>query len=179
MNTSLRDQLLQAGLVTEKQARAAAQQEQQRQYRNKSAPGTGQNRAAQQAQAAKAARDQELDRRRLEKAQRKARLAEIERLIERSRVPRIESDDHYSFIDGTKIRRFAVDAERRRQLISGELAIVRYRGQYAVVPAATAEQIREREAYMVIAHSQLPSNTERTECEDAYKDFVVPDDLVW
>src|SRR5215467_5469677 len=36
MNSSLRDQLLAAGLVTEKQARQAAQEEQQRQFRTRS-----------------------------------------------------------------------------------------------------------------------------------------------
>src|SRR5438445_1662798 len=38
MNSSLRDQLLAAGLVTEKQARQAAQQEQQRQFRERPRP---------------------------------------------------------------------------------------------------------------------------------------------
>src|SRR5882757_4813074 len=103
MNSSLRDQLLAAGLVTEKQARQAAQQEQQRQFRDRSRPDTGQrpgsnpgaapkgasrnNGAGQQgkgpaqaqqapsvkaqtqhAQAAKVARDQELNRQREDKA---------------------------------------------------------------------------------------------------------------
>ena len=225
MNTSLRDQLLKAGLVTEKQARQAAQQEQQRQFRNrppkhnpdaragqgphqgsgqrggqpnsqKDGPstngGSGQNApsaragqapqissaslAAQQAQAAKVARDQELNRRREEKAKRRARIAEIEQIIDQNRAPRLETEDYYSFIDGKKIRRMSVNPERREQLTSGVLAIVRYKGHYAVVPKAIAERIRERDENMVVPVVQPKGDAEP---DDAYKDFVVPDDLMW
>jgi uncharacterized protein YaiL (DUF2058 family) len=131
---------------------------------------------AQQAQAAKVARDQELNRRREDKAQRKARTAQIEQIIEQNRVPRLETDDYYSFLDGRKIRRMSVDAQRREQLTSGELAIVRYKGHYAVVPKAIAERIRERDANMVVPVVQPKASSEP---DDAYKDFVVPDDLMW
>lgn len=234
MNTSLRDQLLAAGLVTEKQAKQAAQQEQQRQFRNRppkynpdsragGQPGSGQrggqggqpgssqrggpgggqnaNRAgpnagggapprasqppqppsasllAQQAQAAKIARDQELNRKREEKAKRRARIAEIEQIIEQNRAPRLETEDYYSFIDGKKIRRMSVDPARREQLTSGVLAIVRYKGHYAVVPKAIAERIRERDENMVVPVVQPKEAS--PEPDDAYKDFVVPDDLMW
>jgi uncharacterized protein YaiL (DUF2058 family) len=220
MNTSLRDQLLAAGLVTEKQARQAAQQEQQRQFRDRPRPkddqrpghgsgagagqnkgggphrGSGQNRGggggqhnaagaqqapslkvqAQQAQVAKVARDQELNRRREDKAQRRARIAQIEQIIEQNRVPRLETEDYYSFIDGKKVRRMSVDVQRREQITRGELVIVRYRGHYAVVPVAVAERIRERDANMVVPLVQPKPSAEP---DDAYKDFVVPDDLMW
>jgi uncharacterized protein len=133
---------------------------------------------AQQAQAAKVARDQELNRRREDKAQRRARIAQIEQIIEQNRVPRLETEDYYSFIDGKKIRRMSVDAPRREQLTRGELVIVRYRGHYAVVPAPIAERIRERDANMVVPLVQPKASSEPA-VDDAYKDFVVPDDLMW
>jgi len=200
MNSSLRDQLLAAGLVTEKQARQAAQQEQQRQFRQNrgsppkqpppqaksrpgdkapappAPPGPSAKVQAQQAQAAKIARDQELNRRREDKAQRRARIAQIEQIIEQNRVPRLETDDHYSFIDGKKIRRMSVDADRREKLTKGELVIVRYKGHYAVVPAEIGERIRERDENMVVKLVQPATSTEG---DDAYKDYVVPDDLMW
>jgi uncharacterized protein len=186
MNTSLRDQLLAAGLVTEKQARQAAQQEQQRQFRNRPKPGPAPAASrkpdpiVQQAQAAKVARDQELNRRREDKAQRRARIAQIEQIIEQNRVPRLETDDHYSFIDGKKIRRMSVDAQRREQLTKGELVIVRYKGHYAVVPAPIAERIRERDENMVVAHLQAKAQSQaQPAADDPYKEFVVPDDLMW
>ena len=202
---SLRDQLLKVGLVTEQQAKKAAQQEQQRQFRHrppkpKEPPRPSQKTpqmnaaaakpvvrgpqeptqsaatlAAQQAQAAKIARDQELNRKREEKAKRRARIAEIEQIIDQNRVPRLETEDFYSFIDGKKIRRMSVNPERREQLTSGVLAIVRYKGHYAAVPKATAERIRERDENMVVPVVAQTSAT----TDDAYKDFVVPDDLMW
>lgn len=259
---SLRDQLLKVGLVTEKQAKQAAQEEQQRQFRHRppkprgpgqgggqgdnqrggqrggggqgpnsqgaqyrgsnAGPnaGAGQNRgpnagaghnpgasagpnagnrpgaqavtasavhpiqsaatlAAQQAQAAKVARDQELNRKREEKAKRRARLAEIEQIIEQNRVPRLETEDYYSFVDGKKIRRMSVDAQRREQLTSGVLAVVRYKGHYAVVPKETADRVRERDENMVVPFVKPKDNTVEAAAEDPYKDFVVPDDLTW
>ncbi|MDB6102980.1 MAG: nucleoprotein/polynucleotide-associated enzyme, partial [Gammaproteobacteria bacterium] len=101
---------------------------------------------------------------------------QIEQIIEQNRVPRLETEDYYSFIDGKKIRRMSVDAQRREQLTRGELVIVRYRGHYAVVPPAIAERIRERDANMVVPLVQPKASTEP---DDAYKDFVVPDDLMW
>src|ERR1700759_1011244 len=162
MNSSLRDQLLAAGLVSQKQARQAEHQEQQRQRgfrkqpnaaqprpQQKSPGGMGQHPQprrpapppspakieAQQAQAAKAARDKELNRRREDKAVRRARIAQIEQIVEQNRLPRLETEDYYSFIDGKKIRRMSFDAQRREQLTNQTLKIVRYRGHYAVVPA--------------------------------------------
>jgi uncharacterized protein len=187
MNSSLRDQLLSLGLVTEKQAKQANRQEQQqRQYRNHSTPKPksepqplsrpAPSVAARQAQAAKVARDLELNQRRQEKAARKARIAQIEQLIEQHRLPRLDTDDHFSFIDGKKIRRVAVDAQRREQLMRGELAFVRYRGHYAVVPKAIAERIREQDESMFVPHVRTDS---RGEQDDPYKDYVVPDDLRW
>jgi uncharacterized protein YaiL (DUF2058 family) len=175
MSTSLRDQLLQAGLVSEKQAKQASQQ-QHRQLRNKTGQNAEQKLSAQQAQAAKAARDQELNRRQQDKAERKARLAQIEQLIEQNRVPRIESDDFYSFIDGKKVRRVAVNALLRERLSRGELVIVRHKGHYEVVPAATAARIRERDEHAVISHNDAQATTDQ---DDPYKHFVVPDDLSW
>jgi len=57
--------------------------------------------------------------------------------------------------------------------------IVRYRGHYAVVPAAIAERIRERDPNMVVPLVQPKASTEPADADDAYKDFVVPDDLMW
>ena len=136
--------------------------------------------AAQQAQAAKVARDQELNRKREEKAKRRAKIAEIEQIIEQNRAPRLETEDYYSFIDGKKIRRMSVDAERREKLTSGELVVVRYKGHYAVVPKEIAERIRERDENMIVPMAQTKeSPAPEATAEDPYKDFVVPDDLMW
>jgi uncharacterized protein len=180
MSDSLREQLLKAGLVTENKVRSASQADEQRRRLLKSA-GKGRANdappsAAQRAQAQKVARDLELNRRRQEKDQRRALRAQVDRLVEQARLPRLESEDHYSFIDGGKVCRVAVDACRRREICEGKLAIVRYRGFHEVVPAAAALQIRERDANALIVRDEDKKTAPE---DDPYKDFVVPDDLTW
>src|SRR5690242_4106261 len=103
MNSSLRDQLLAAGLITQKRAKQAAQQ--QRPSSRHQAPASADKTAAQQAQLAKTANDRELNRRQQEKAAAKAHQAQLKQLVEQSRLPPIESDDYFNFVDGTKLRR--------------------------------------------------------------------------
>src|SRR5689334_20686869 len=131
---SLREQLLAAGLGTKKQAKQAEQDQRQQEHRRheqrhqqpkrKPAP-PAQPTAAQLAQAAKAARDKELNRKRQEQAELKAREAEIKQLIEQNRLPRIEAEEceYYNFVHGKKIRRVAVDAQRREQIMAGTLLV--------------------------------------------------------
>lgn len=183
---SLREQLLAAGLGSKKQAKQADQeQRQQAQRRHEQRHQQGKRNVepppptpAQLAQAAKAARDKELNRKRQEQAELRAREAEIKQLIEQHRLPRIEAEEceYYNFVHGKKIRRVAVDAPRREQIIAGTMFVVRYHGQTAVVPAEIAERIRERDARAVVTHTaDVPS----PDADDPYKDFVVPDDLTW
>ena len=56
------------------------------------------------------------------------------------------------------------------------MAIVRCDGHYELVPADTGERIKEREPRAVV---NTNDTAETTPVDDAYKDFVVPDDLVW
>jgi uncharacterized protein YaiL (DUF2058 family) len=185
MSMSLREQLLQAGLVTEKQVKQADQsqrhQQKQQPKRGKNAPAPELTPAAKQAQAAKAARDSELNRRQQEKAEAKARTAALRQLIEQHRVPRVESDDYYNFVDGAKIRRIAVDADQRRRILNGDLIIVRCEGRYNLVPPDAAARIRERDDRAVLPPPTATTTTAADEqaADDPYKDYVVPDDLTW
>ena len=185
MSMSLREQLLKAGLVTEKQVKQADQsqrhQQKQQPKRGKNAPAPELTPAAKQAQAAKVARDAELNRRQLAKAEAKARTAALRQLIEQHRVPRVESDDYYNFVDGAKIRRIAVDADQRRRILNGDLLIVRCEGRYSLVPADAAARIRERDERAVLPPPAATTTSVADEpaADDPYKDFVVPDDLTW
>jgi uncharacterized protein YaiL (DUF2058 family) len=179
MSMSLRDQLLQAGLISAKQAREAERQQQQQRQKHQ---GQGHKRgsAADQAptrpsQGAKAARDQVLNRQQQEKAQKKALLAQIKQLIEQNRLPPIAGEDRYNFVDGNRIRQIAVNSEVRGPLIRGEIVIVRHDGRYDLVPAAIAARIRERDEGAVIAFA-APENSPS---DEAYQGFAVPDDLIW
>ncbi len=181
---SLRDQLLQAGLVNEQQVKEAERQAQRKQYqgqkqqpREQRSGPTAAEIAAKKHAEAKAARDQELNRKQQEKAQRKALYAQIRQLVSENRIARPDVEETYNFIDGGKVRRIRADTALRERIARGDVMLVRCEGRYELVPPAIAEKIRERDARAVVAHNQTSSAAEVV--DEAYKDFVVPDDLVW
>lgn len=175
MSMSLREQLLAAGLGTKKQAKQAERHQHQHSKNKAVAEAERQKRAA-EAQAAKAARYQELNRKRQENAERKERWAQIKQLIEEHRLPKPESDEYFNFIDRGKVRRFPVDGPLRERIVKGEVIIVRCEGRYDAVVPEIAERIREREPRAVIS---LDKPHEEIAEDDPYKDYVVPDDLMW
>lgn len=177
MSSSLRDQLIQAGLVTEKQARLASQQGRPPQQSRHKPPRIPEHQlAAQRAQASKAARDQELNRSQQAKAERAARRAQVRQLVEQNQLPAIASDDYYNFVDGARIKRIAVNTVTREQLNRGELRIARCDNHYALVPAAAAVRIGERDPAAVIA--AVAAETAVSD-DSIYGAYVVPDDLTW
>jgi len=180
MSLSLREQLLQAGLVTTKQVKKAQQEQNKQRPTGKFNPDVKSARelAAEKSQIEKIARDQELNRQRQEKAERKARMTQIWQLVEQNRIPRVESDDYFNFVHLNKIHRIAVDASLRERITTGQVIIVRYGKFYAPVLPAIAERVRERDAESVVDLS-LKITTPEVSTDDPDKDFTVPDDLMW
>jgi uncharacterized protein len=176
MSMSLREQLLAAGLGNKKQAKQAERQQPQH-SKHKAAQDAERQKRAAEAQAAKAARDQELNRKRQENLERKERWAQIKQLIEQNRLPKPESDEYFNFIDRGKVRRFPVDGELRGRIVGGQVMIVRCEGRYDAVLPEIAEKIREREPRAVINLDK--PHEEQVDENDPYKEFVVPDDLMW
>jgi uncharacterized protein YaiL (DUF2058 family) len=186
MSMSLRDQLLAAGLGTKKQAKqASAPPPKKAPSRHQPPPPPSPEKiAANKALAAKNARDKELNRREQEKAAAKARRAEVKQLIEQHRLPKVESEEYFNFADGTRLARLAVTQPLREQIIKGAVAIVRYEGHYALIPESIVARIRERDEFAVVTHeaasgTAAAASSAATDADDPYKDFVVPDDLMW
>jgi uncharacterized protein YaiL (DUF2058 family) len=175
---------MQAGLVTEKQVKQAEQHKHRQDFRDRKQVGKkdrDQREVARQAEqervaAAKAAKDAELNRKREEKAAAKARWAEIRQLVEQNRIAKPESDEYYNFTMYGKIGRVAVDGPLRERIIRGEVGIVRCDGRYELLPQEAVARVKEREPRAVATPATEQSNTA---VDDAYKDFVVPDDLMW
>jgi uncharacterized protein YaiL (DUF2058 family) len=181
MSLSLREQLLKAGLVSEQQVQRVERDQRRTDYvaprgRRKPTGPSPQELAAQKVAAEKVARDTELNRRKQEKAERRAKFAAIKQLVAAHQIPRVESEDFYNFQDGANIRRIEVNADLRSRLVSGNLAIVRCEGRYAFVPVAVAEQVRALvERALIHVHKASAEPNEN----DPYRDHVVPDDLIW
>lgn len=182
MSMSLREQLLAAGLGTKKQARQADQQQKQQahqQAKNRALREEQEKRAAEaraKAQADKAARDAELNRKRQENAERKEKWTQIKQLIEQHRLPKPDSEEYFNFIDRGKVRRITADPGLRERLMNGTVMIVRCEGRYDLVLPEIAERIRERDERAVV---KLNAEESKPSEDDPYKDYVVPDDLMW
>jgi uncharacterized protein len=182
MSMSLRDQLLAAGLGNKKQARQAENQQKQQQHqqaKNRQLRDEQEKRAAEaraKAQADKAARDAELNRKRQENQERKERWAQIKQLIEQHRLPKPESEEYFNFIDRGKVRRITADSALREKLMAGTIVIARCEGKYDLVLPEIAERIRERDERAIV---KLNAEEAKPGEDDPYKDYVVPDDLMW
>ncbi|MFY2764885.1 DUF2058 domain-containing protein [Arenimonas sp. MALMAid1274] len=178
----LQEQLLKAGLVKKsKLAEVARSQEKARQGKAP-APSDDIAREAAQARADKAERDRALAAER--KAQ--ARLAELaaqaRQIITDKKLPRT-GDSEYRFNADGAIRTVLVDDDLRRKLASGAVVIVRLGDRYELLPRRAGEQVRERDASLVVLDHGLPGAAAPDEAsaeDDAYyARFKVPDDLVW
>ena len=179
MSLSLRDQLLKAGLVNEKQVKQAGKQKQKENrlvHKGQAEKDETARLAALQAKAEKAERDQELNRQQQEKAAQKARAAQVKQLIEASRLPKLTTEDYYNFVDDKKVKRLSVNNLMRDKLSRGSLAIVKHGGGYEVLPREAALKIQEREPQRIVL---LNTPTEAAEADDPYAAYQIPDDLMW
>ncbi|QSB21398.1 DUF2058 domain-containing protein [Pseudomonas sp. 15A4] len=176
---SLRDQLLKAGLVNEKQAKQASKSKQKEQrlvHKGQAVADDTSQRAAQEAMAEKARRDQELNRQQQEKIEQKARAAQVKQLIEATRLPKLTTEDYYNFVDDKKVKRLSVNPLMRSKLSSGALAIVHHGGTYEVIPREAALKVQERDPRRIV---MLSAPTEEPEGDDPYAAYKIPDDLMW
>ena len=179
MSLSLRDQLLKAGLVNQKQVKQTnkAEKKQKRlEQKGQVEVDDTQQRLAKEAMAEKARRDQELNRQQQEKAEHKARAAQIKQLIEATRLPKLTTEDYYNFVDDKKVKRIAVNALMRSKLSNGSLAVVSFGGGYEVIPREAAVKIQERDPNRILL---LNTHVVEADEDDPYAAYKIPDDLMW
>ncbi len=183
MGNSLRDQLLKTGLVDEKklkQTKADLHQKIKQQPKGKGKVEVDEAQLrAQKAAAEKVERDRQLDRTRQDAVERKAMAAQINEIIAAHRLPQSEDDTPYYFTLDNKIKRVMVSTAVRAQIGDGRCAVVKVAGAYAVVPAEAAEKIRQRDPSRVVVSLDATQKAAPSSGEDPYKDFPIPDDLMW
>ncbi len=184
MGNALRDQLLKAGLVNEKQAKQAAK-EQHKDAKRQHGQGKPDIREEdkqriQRAKEEQMERDRKLNQQRQLDAEKKALLAQIRQLVEQNRQPKGDGDMPYNFSDQGKVKRLYLSDQARQRIANGQLAIVRLDKEYELIPAETAEKIRSRNADCVVVFNESKSiATPEAVAEDPYAKYQVPDDLMW
>lgn len=182
MAGSLQDQLLNAGLADARKAKELAKTKRKasRVARKAGVELVDENKAAaQKALAEKARRARELNEQRDADAARKAINAQIKQLIENNSIARSGGDVGFNFTDGTKIKKLYVTRMQQKQLSAGNLAIARLGDGHELVPAPVARKIAERDSGRVIFCEAAGDSGLTAEEQDWYKDYDIPDDLMW
>lgn len=178
MANSLQKQLMKAGLADEKKARKAKQQK--REDVNKAK--RGEIEMEDPADRARRLREEKAEADRQREAQRKAErekkeiAAQIKQMIEQSRLER-NGEVAFQFVQDKKIKKAYVTGNQQKQLERGQIAIVALGESFELVPTVVAEKIRQRDAAAVLLLNER--GTETVDEDDPYKDFPIPDDLMW
>ena len=182
MSNALRDQLLKAGLVNEKQVKKAVKDKRKEEQRIQ-----GQGRAEeleqakleqQRAQAEKVERDRLLNQQLREQAEQKALWAQVRQLVEQNRQPMGESETPYNFQDRGKVKRLYLGEEARRRVMNGVWGIARLDGKYVLIPHEAAEKLRQRDPATLVLLNDPPLKS-TPDAEDPYARYEIPDDLMW
>lgn len=181
MAKSLQEQLLQAGLADEKKARQIQQEKRKARKQKKPVDGEAEARrqAAEKARAEKVERDREINRKRQEQQAQQAKRAQVKQLIDQHGIARARGETAYQFVVDRKIHKIYVDDKQADLLARGRLAIVALGETFHIIPAEAAGKIRERDSDSEIPIIQHDPKADEPDDDDPYKDYQIPDDLMW
>lgn len=179
---SLQDQLLKAGLIDTKKAKQANKEKRKETNvaRRSAEPVVDELKlSTEQARAEKAERDRELNRLRNAELEQRAIAAQVKQLIENHRQPKGagKGEVEYNFTDGKLIKKMLVSPLVLEQIARGILAVVKLGDGYEVIPRIVADKIMLRDEKAVLVANVKA--VQQTDEEDPYKDYVIPDDLMW
>ncbi|WP_261815852.1 DUF2058 domain-containing protein [Vibrio gallicus] len=169
---TLQEQMLKAGLVNEKKLKKAKKGAKKSRVQSREAKAAAEeNRVAQQE------RDKKINQEREQARLAKELKAQVKQLIDMNRIDTSKGEIKYNFTDGTLVKYLYVEELIRNQLSKGILSIARYGESYAVIPTIVAEKIATRVPEAVVSTSE--STADDVDEDDPYKDYVIPDDLMW
>lgn len=179
MANSLQEQLLKAGLVTERQARDTRQTQRKDRKSGKPRDDADQRAAAKRRQE-QAERDRALnDKKEAERRERELRV-QIRDMVLAASLNQDKADVPYNVLHGSKLRRIYVTPEQRDGLVAGTLAVATARGRHHVIPSAVAEKIVAiMPGYFVYNAAASAAGDGDASADDPYADYKVPDDLMW
>ena len=187
MSKSLRDQLLNKGLIDSKKAKAISKEKQQalkEQRRKKTRVASATQSSATLESELKRQQQRERDRRlnlqQKQMADKKALAAQIVQLVEQYRLDRDNAELEYNFNDQNVIKKILVTKSMSQELSRGRLCIVRMGNAYEVVPKPIADKIQQRDENAIVVYNENHEQpAEKDPNDDYYAQFEIPDDLVW
>ena len=178
MGSSLKDQLLKAGLVTPEQVARAERpprtSAKRRDRTGRRAPPRPEPARA-RAPSAHAPAAAPVDRKALRKR--------VKAFLSKQRLNDKNADQPFHIVRGGRIKRVYVSAAQRVLLRAGELVIAAVYGNHYLITAADAARLQAMLPGAVIHSARAAAGEEdgaaEREGEDPYAGYEVPDDLVW
>lgn len=194
MGSSLQEQLLKAGLVTEQQlrgGRARSAPGGRRQKRTKTArPSLGQREPQSPSTAAShsggeapatqtlVAEQPHKQEKTVSASERKLLRARIKILLRRHRVNDPDAETPYHFLVGKQIRRIYVTEAQHASLRQGQLVIIPFGERHYLVSSEKLAALQQLDPNLnIIQHPG--SEAAESEGDDSYAGYRVPDDLIW
>ncbi|HKJ64759.1 MAG TPA: DUF2058 domain-containing protein [Desulfopila sp.] len=176
MGNSLQDQFLKMGLVDKKKHTKAKKDKHDR----KKGPQAQQKNdiadMAREALAEKKKRDKQLNKKKIAERQAKEATAKARQLIETHKIQVDPGDIVYNFKYENRIKKLLLSQKTIDSLAKGKIGIVKQAGEFQFVPAETIYRVRELNRKMVVL---LNAVTEKSDGDDPYAGYEVPDDLMW
>lgn len=183
MGSSFQDQLLKLGLVDKKQvekAKKVQHTKRSEKVSKKRAPQLDENALlAEQAQARKRERAQQLNLEREEKLKKREEAARVRQLIESNVLPKDEKGVPFRFVDQKKVFRVFIGEELVNRLSRGSAGIVRLDDGYEVCPVDIVKKIEAIDSSVVVLLNAPTASGSDVEEDDPYAGYEVPDDLLW
>lgn len=196
MGSSLQEQLLKAGLVTEQQVRrekARGTEAVRRGQKHRKAPHAVRHRTQQSTAAAVSKPTQESpartvptvakqsekqDKKAASPSDRKLLRARIKILLRRHRVNDAEAETPYHFLVGKHIRRIYVTDAQHALLCQGQLVIIPFGERHYLLSLDKVGALQQLDPNLtIITHKS--ANTTDSDTDDVYAGYRVPDDLIW
>lgn len=175
MAISLQDQLLKAGVASKQQANKAKAQK--RKSKKQAQPTQSESERLAQQRADKQQHDRLLNQQKAaEQAQRADQAAARQIILQYQLALDQDAPIRYSFVDGKQIKYLYVTGAQQNQLARSQLVICKLDQRYTILPASAAEKVAQRQPEWVL-HNQASSS--KTEDDDYYAQFTIPDDLMW
>lgn len=179
--SSLRDQLLKAGVASKKQHQQARTQKKKQKKQGVDVQAEQRKRLDEERKQ-KIERDKELNRQREAERAEKEKQAQIRQIIQTNTIARDDGENSYSFVDNKKIKKWYLADKQINELSSGRLALARLADdEYALISGKVAERLAERLAdeadkYLLVNNK---GKQEEVDEDDPYADYQIPDDLMW
>lgn len=181
MAKSLQEQLMGSGLIDKKKAKTIQKEKriQRKQLPKGHALDDKEKERLEKLKQEKIEKDKKLNKERVQELEKKALKAQVKQLIKTNEVRRSAGEVAFQFTDDKKIKRIYLIQEQYDHLTKGLLSIANINEEYILIPKGVAKKVIERDAQAICYIYEKDVSKQQNDEEDPYKDFEIPDDLMW